>query len=335
MKSSAIVRTVALGLATVVLSGCLRANIGINLEDDESGTFTARMLIDAEKFEELAGAFGGEGEADDPCDEITSETDDLPPGATVTPVTDGSWCGADVSVPFDDLDGLAEVLTEFNESDDDDDAPFGQISVTKLADGYRFEATDVQLSDEAMGFGEGDDADEELAGLATMMKALLGDLRIQYDVTLPGKPTVHNADSVDGNTFHFDLRIGDERTELFAETGPGEASSGGGGSAVVWIIVIALVVLAAIAAFVLLRRKSSGAGKGPDAPGPDTPLGRSFDEVTATRSDPFDAPPAPATPTPATPPPPAPPAAPADETPGSSFDDIVRRQKPDWEPPSE
>src|SRR5690606_17020334 len=96
---------------------------------------------------------------------------------------------------------LSELTADFNdESDSDDDpSPFGQVSVTKLTDGYRFEATGVAMSQDDMGFGDSDAGD--MGQLVEMIEQMMGDMRVSYVVRLPGRPTEHNADSVDGNTF--------------------------------------------------------------------------------------------------------------------------------------
>jgi hypothetical protein len=149
-------------------------------------------------------------------------TDDLPPGAEVEPIDDGEWCGGLVTIPFADLAEFNELAAEFNSSSDDEEAGFGTIALTKTDAGYRFDVTGVALSDEGMGLG-GDSEDlEGMDEFAEMFEQLLGDMKITYDVRLPGAPIDHNADAVEGNRFQWDLEWGDTRTELFAETGSGE-----------------------------------------------------------------------------------------------------------------
>ena len=335
-------RLLAVGVAALALTGCIRADFGIELNDDESGTFRVKMLVDRDKMLQLAEMFG-EDETDDPCATIVDDPGELPDDATVTDVTDGGWCGVDISMPFDSLAELASLTSEFNdEADSDDDpSPFGNVNVTKADGGYRFAVADVAMSSDAMGVGEGIDADG-MGELANTIEKMLGNMQVTYVVRLPGRPVDHNADAVAGNTFTYVLEYGDTRTELFAHTGAGEPdgsadvgdadladevargadSSDSGSRTALWIL-LALVAAAAIAAIVFLkRRKAAAAATGAPEGGGGAP-GKSFDEVTSGRDDPFGAPT-------------GPPAGTSTESqPGSSFDDIVERTRTNWEPPAD
>lgn len=214
------------GAALLTLTGCLQADLGVTLNDDESGQFRARTVINREQFSELENMFGGmmeEGSTapTDPCTELMEDDfadDELPEGAVVEPIDDGEWCGALVTVPFDDLAEFAEIADEFNESSSDSEAGgFGAMTITKTDGGYRFDVAGIEMSDEAMSAGG-----EEMGELGPMLEQFLGSMRISYDVQLPGRPVDHNADAVEGNRFQWNLQWGDSRTELFAETGAGE-----------------------------------------------------------------------------------------------------------------
>lgn len=308
-------RWFAAGAALLTLTGCIRADIGIQLNDDESGTFRVKMLVNREKMLELTGMFGEEA-AEDPCTSLVDDPGDVPDNATVTPVEDGDWCGVDMSMPFSNLDELSELTAEFNDESEssEDPSPYGQVVVTKVDGGYRFEVGDVAMSDDSMGFGDDGLDGEGMGEFAEMMEQLLGDMRVTYVVRLPGRPVDHNADSVDGNTFTFDLKFPDARTELYAQTGPGQpdasTNSGGsgagsddGGNSTLWIVlaVVGVAAVAAIAYFVIRSRRSGGPGT-PSAAAPAAP----------------PAPPAA---------PPAPPAAPpAPPAPGAT-------DGPGWQPP--
>jgi hypothetical protein len=299
------------GAALLMLTGCLQADFGVTLNDDESGQFVVRTVINREQFAEMEEMFGGMmGETteapEDPCDSLMEDlaTEDLPPGAEVEPIDDGEWCGGLVTIPFANLDEFNELAADFNSSSEDEEAGFGTIALTETGAGYRFEVTGVALSDEAMGVGgEGEEGLEEFTA---MFEQLLDDMRITYDVRLPGAPIDHNADAVEGNRFHWDLEWGDERTELFAETGAGEpdgsadtgdisedatggdagddgASGDAGaasdtdddGSSLTWLwILLGVVAVAAVVAFVLVKRNKD---KGPGTP----PIGGPSDGSTA------------------------------------------------------
>lgn len=329
------VRLAATGVvALVTLTGCLQADMGVTLNDDESGEFRIRTLINREKFAEIEEMFGGLGgesvPAADPCAELLEDdlsTDDLPDGAVVEPINDGDWCGATATVPFADLAEFNELAAEFNEnSEDGEGAPTGAMSLVNTGDGYRFEVSGVAMSDESMtGGSEGTEGMDEML---SMFEDLLGDMRISYDVRLPGAPLDHNADAVEGNRFQWTLEWGDTRDQLFAETGPGEpdgsadtgdidegagAASGGDstgtpgsddddGSSLTWLWILLGVAAVAVIGFVVYKATRKK-GPGPDAMTPPAPPAPGYPAAP-------DYPPAPAPatpPAPTTPPPPPPP----------------------------
>lgn len=298
-------------VALVALTGCLQADVGVVLNDDESGEFRVRTVINREQFAQMEDMFGGlagddEGpESMDPCTELLEDdmsTDDLPEGAVVEPIDDGKWCGAMAVIPFDNLAEFDRLAAEFADESEEDETGLGTPSITKTDSGYRFSVTGLSMSDDSMGMGE--EGMEGMDAFTEMIEQLVGDMRITYDVRLPGKPVDHNADAVDGNRFQWTLEWGDTRTELFAETGagepdgsadtgdidetpvggdadggsagaPGGAASGGAtddgddGSSLTWLwILIAVVVVAgAVVAIVLINKNKKGNGTPPATPG--------------------------------------------------------------------
>lgn len=285
------------GAALLTLTGCLQADLAVTLNADESGEFRIRTVINREQFAEIENMFGGMTEdasvpVTDPCADMLAEdfsSDELPEGAVVEPIDDGEWCGALVTVPFADLDGFNEIAAEFNESSSDSDAAgLGAMTITAADGGYRFDVTELAMSEEAMSAGG-----EEMGELGPMLEQFLGSMRISYDVRLPGKPVDHNADAVDGNRFQWNLEWGDARTDLFAETGAGEpdgssdtgevtdnVSSGDGsgtpgavsddddGSSLLWLWILLGVVAVAVIAFVVVRQTRKPKPGDPAAPLP-------------------------------------------------------------------
>jgi len=258
-------------LVTLTLTGCLRTDVALVVNDDESGTFDVEMLIDRSRMEQLAEMFGeADEDLEDPCAGIRDDlTEGLPEGATATPIEEGSWCGASASIPFANLDELAQVSSQLDSDSSDDDSgdlasdevtPVGAIAVVRLDDGgYRFDVTGVEMASDDMG------------EMSSMIEPIVGEMRVTYSVRLPGAPVDHNADDVDGNTFTWQLKFGDTRTELFATTEPGEPPSSGGGNAVWIAVAVAAAVAVAVAAFVLLKRRGgpgdAGDGSGQPSPG--------------------------------------------------------------------
>ena len=237
-------RVAAIGAAALLtLTGCLQADLGVTLNDDESGEFRVRTLINREQVLQMQQMFGGMfsdfgedfGEFDDlddfgmtteapidPCVEMLNDMDgdELPAGAVVEPINDGDWCGASVVIPFANLAEFADLAADFADESDDDMSNLGAPAIVKTADGYRFEVTGLSMSDDSMGLG--DEGMEGMDGFGALFEGMFDDMRISYDVRLPGNPLDHNADAVDGNRFQWTLQWGDSRTELFAETGSGQ-----------------------------------------------------------------------------------------------------------------
>jgi len=225
----ALARAAVLGAAVVALTGCLRADFGVVVNDDESGEMNMRMVFNREQIEAMTEMFeefdpsASTVPTEDICaemiSEMTADSSELPEGATVEPIEeDDGWCGAAINIPFDDLEEFSQIAAEMSEGTEDDEVPTGAMALTKTnAGGYRFEVTNIGMSSEALGTTE-----EDAAEMGEVFEQMLDDMRITYDVRLPGNPVDHNADVVDGNRFFYELRFGDERADLFAETAPGE-----------------------------------------------------------------------------------------------------------------
>jgi hypothetical protein len=244
----------AVGLASValVLTGCYRVNVSIDVDDDGSGELTMLVAINPDAFEDLLGpmaeAFGETGEfsRDELCSpESLSESFGSPTGdMTVEPYDEDGYCGEIRTVQFDSVDALDSSMGAA--SDD------GTFVITELDNGgWRFDASDVSAAP----------AEDELDGEfidPEMMGALLGEAEFEFEVTLPGKPVDHNATAVDGNTFTWDIDLADPVTELYAETEPGTAGgSSSSSSSWIWIVLVLAAIAAAVGLAVVLMRGSS------------------------------------------------------------------------------
>lgn len=295
--------------AAVILTGCYRINVSIEVDDDGSGEASFLMAVDPGAFESLMGPmaeFGDEGEfsRDELCSpEALAEsfgevTDDM----TVEPYDEDGYCGEIRTVSFDADEGVGSALSDMSADD-------GSFVLEELPDGgWRFEANDVSAAPTDEGL------DDEFVD-AEMMEMLLGDAEFTFEVTLPGKPVDHNATSVDGNTFTWDLDIFDPVANLYAETEPGDP--GGSSSSWIWIVVVVVAIaVAGAVAFVLLRRRSEPDGGPGDTGTGGTPGGDTLPPPPAPAGAPPAAPAAPPTSTaPPFAPPPAPPAAPPADPP--------------------
>jgi|GEM_PF-2820481 len=195
-----------LALVVVVLTtatGCLRMDMAIRVEPDGTGTVEIEMLL-SETLTELAEAFSDE-DAGDLCAEMFNESamSDMPAGAEARELSKDGWCGAEISFSFTDFD-----LTELSTADGmpirlwvENQTVFFDLDVSDLTADF----------DEDMSF-------EEMAAMAKVFDLALDEPKMVFEVTLPGAPVDHNADSTQGSTFNWELDLfGDEsRTSFYA-----------------------------------------------------------------------------------------------------------------------
>jgi len=195
-----------LALVVVVLTtatGCLRMDMAIRVEPDGTGTVEIEMLL-SETLTELAEAFSDE-DAGDLCAEMINESamSDMPAGAEARELSKDGWCGAEISFSFTDFD-----LTELSTADGmpirlwvENQTVFFDLDVSDLTADF----------DEDMSF-------EEMAAMAKVFDLALDEPKMVFEVTLPGAPVDHNADSTQGSTFNWELDLfGDEsRTSFYA-----------------------------------------------------------------------------------------------------------------------
>jgi hypothetical protein len=244
----------SLPVLALVLTGCFRIELGIELNDDGSGRMSLLAAVDTSLAEQFGDAGG---ELANPFDEI--EVDDLPSGATVEPYQDGDFEGVRVTVPFEAGDDVASTVERlFADLDDGDDGLTGEdggferFVLERDGDGWRF---DAELSGTSADLGGSDDAFG-----AAFAQALLGDASFLIRLKLPGDVVEHNADEVgpDGELiWEIDLFEAGNR-ELSARSEPG---SGGGssGTVIAVVVVVGLLALAGGGAYYLSRRRPAAA----------------------------------------------------------------------------
>jgi len=243
-----------LALVVVVLTtatGCLRMDMAIRVEPDGTGTVEIEMLL-SETLTELAEAFSDE-DAGDLCAEMINESamSDMPAGAEARELSKDGWCGAEISFSFTDFD-----LTELSTAD-------GMPIRLWVENQTVF--FDLDVSDLTADFEE-DMSFEEMAAMAKVFDLALDEPKMVFEVTLPGAPVDHNADSTQGSTFNWELDLfGDEsRTSFYASADMSRSDNSDNASSSGLFLVGGLVGglgLAAILAFaVRIRsaRKSDG-----------------------------------------------------------------------------
>lgn len=237
-------------LASVLLTtGCFEGTFDIRVEDDGSGTLRQELIVDPDQALEVLGplaeGFGQDAgfDRDSICEEfLADEEANAPAGSQVERFEDGSRCGIRVTYSFAASDDPGAVLQEALSADEPADPV---ILRREPSGGWRFE-TPVDTSELDDGSGE---LPPELA------EQLFDQFKITFVVRLPGKPVEHNATSVDGNTFTWEIDIENPQDRLFAVTEPGTPDSGGGAGFLRWLLLgLAAAVLAATLLWWLRQR---------------------------------------------------------------------------------
>ena len=262
MKRFALLLLLALGLSACTI----RFDIGVEVNEDETGTFTAFVGLDQE-LRDLMEQSGGEDLS------LTEQmTSDVPEGFEVEEYTEDGFEGVKLSADFDSFADLNQQLTETGG---------GELGATDMVNGFEFThdgdefrfSADVSGVDEGFGDVLGEAGGEDL--LSGFDPSLMSDLfEIRFRLTLPGEIKEHNADSIEGNTLTWDLAIDEQRDALTA------VSSTAGGSSMLLIggAAIAVVALAGVGVVASRRRKKAaiaavtGAPMSSEAP-PVDPIG--------------------------------------------------------------
>ena len=222
-----------LGLA---LSACtIRFDIGMVINEDESGTFALFVGFD-EEFQQLMEQGGGEGGLD-----LTEGIEDVPEGWEVEEVVEDGFDGMKVSTTFNSLEELDTRLAELGETTDTGVGTdfLGDFALTHEGDEFRFQV-DVSGLDEELAGAMGDQAgDDLLSGIdpTTLFEDLF---EIRFRLTLPGTIGANNADAVDGNTLTWNVDVADEGGTYEAVSTVGGGSSGllfGAGAAAAAVVV--------------------------------------------------------------------------------------------------
>jgi hypothetical protein len=278
-----------LTVAVIALAAtaCIKAEYDIVVEDDGSGLLEAVIAVDADAFAGLGEMFGEEMGGDELgreqlCEEFRSDTD-FPPEVDVREYDEDGFCGYRIRTRWEATDDPGAALDRILSAEDggEDDATVlrrepdgGWLLVAPLDSGDL-----AASSDEVPPF---------------MAQQFLADASVRFAITLPGRPVEHNATSVDGNTFVWQIDLADPVTELRARTEPG--SPGGGGDGFPWGIVVAVIAgLLVIGAVLALVRRGSKVTADPMHPGATAAAGSaaggSVDGVPATGGTGATAPP--------------------------------------------
>ena len=175
-----------LGLASIavagalLLSGCVVMRSEVTVNPDLSGTRTIIMALDQSVMDIVSEETGEEIGVEDMLASWQAEFSDIP-GAVIEPYTDPATGnqGGKVSIPFIDLDDLANQ--EFSDEEDDPD----KVTWSQEGNVYTLNfAVNNDLVTVAQG-GEGEDMSPEEQEMVATLIAAKG-LRLSYSIALPG-----------------------------------------------------------------------------------------------------------------------------------------------------
>jgi hypothetical protein len=242
---------VALVGIALLSASCIKIDIGIQLKADGSGTISFLTAVDSTYTDAFSSSIGGATGTPDTGSSFTSiDKSKLPPGATVTPYSQGKYKGEQVTAPFksaDDLPGIIEQISASSGSSTDtpgssSSSVFDNFSLKGTGETWAFDATVPAPSSQDLGsFGV----------TPEQLKVLFKDASFTVRLKLPGSVSSSNADSTKGGelTWNLDIFATQPRT-LSARSKPG-----GSGFPVVPVVAVAVVAVAAGAAFIVVRRR--------------------------------------------------------------------------------
>ncbi len=250
----------ALLASAVLLSGCARIEIAIQVNEDGSGTIALLSALDTSFLDAAAAA----GDTDLADSFIDLDEADLPPGATIEEYDEDGFRGVRARFPFAASDDITRAIdAALSDAGDDPtgeaaglDELFERFDLRRDGDGWRFDAVVTPLFMGALPGEDGDAFDSAFdSGLAELM---LEEFEFTIRLDLPGEIVEHNADAVEDGALIWSLDpLSEEPRELLALT------SGGKDRTILHVttgVVVALLVAAAAAAIRFSSRRRSATG---------------------------------------------------------------------------
>jgi len=224
----AALRPLAYGTIALLLAGCVKVNMDLEISPDNTVSGQAILAVD-ESLVELSGQT---------ADQLFQDLDlsDLPEGATVEPYEGGGFVGQQVN--FDDV-----ALSEFT-GGETLGASGEELSITRVGDEFHVA-------------GRLDMSGTEFSG-GQVPQQLLETMEFKIAITFPG-PVESSTGSVDGNTVTWEPRIG-QNTEIRAVASA--IPSGGSPWLLIALVAAGALILGAVV-FLLVGRKRPVPAQGP------------------------------------------------------------------------
>jgi hypothetical protein len=272
-------KVVAVVAMVLLLSGCMKLNMDLNVSSDNTVSGTMIFAVDKQILEAYGQSF----------DDLMGETPIPTPSAgnvTTSPYEDDEFVGQEIK-----YEGVQ--LSEFSDTQDAE-------SLQIVRDGDQFKVSGV-LDLSSATANTGDDALDE------MLQQALESADISIKMTFPGDVVSSNGE-IDGNVVTWAPKIG-ERTEISAVASaiPKKSSTPW-----LWIAIGGVVALAAISAGIMMAGRGK---KGGEAAAPVEAVPPSEPPAVAESPAPYEEPTAETLPPTPAEPPPWPPTEPTAETP--------------------
>ena len=231
MKTRRFGRVLGIGALAVLLAGCFKVNMDLDVTADNTVSGTAVVAVD-ESLLELSGQN---------VDQLFADMDlsDLPPGSTADPYEEDGFVGRQITfedVPLDEFTGNGTLSGT---------ASGEQLNIVREGDQFRVTG----------GF---DMSGQEFTG-TEIPQQLLENFEFRISITFPG-PVSSASGEIDGNTVTWEPRVG-QNTEIQAVASAIPSSS----SPLLMIVLIAAGALALGAIVYFLTHRGAGATPDPVA----------------------------------------------------------------------
>lgn len=236
------IRVVLLALLAVVLTGCFKADLDFEVNDDDTvdGSYVFALSKDASEAMADFGEDDSESEGGIDPEELEATGAEV----TVEPYEEDDWVGEKVSFTGAPLEEFNALMAEDGD----------EWTIERDGDDYRFEAN---WTSEDMSEAGGDDTDEaegfDAEGMEQMFQMMMAQAEFDVTLTFPGEITDTNGD-VDGNTVTWEVDPTEPENEMYAV-------AEGGGFPLVPVLAgvggLSVVLILGLAAVLLLRRKGA------------------------------------------------------------------------------
>ena len=229
--------------ATVLMAGCIRYDLTVLVQEDGSGEVRLIAAVAEDWVDDIPGARAGF---------ILADWEEIHRNARFTEYEQDGFIGYLVTIPFADLDELAEVFAGL-----DQDA-----AVTRLDDGtWDFSMSLGEPEDIVAGLSpDGANLGERTEIAAALRGAMgSGSAPVVIRVSLPGEPFDHNADRIENATLIWEPNLSSSGPFIFTASSRSDdngvlALLGRGGGA----FALAATALVLIVAFVARWRIGRG-----------------------------------------------------------------------------